>query len=153
MKKFKLVVIMCLVMTFLLVGCGDKTALTSAGFTETMEGKEFRVADVSSDYADYDYIDSVTIAQSADGWQIEFYVLEDENYAQGMFNENKSFFESTKGNSSSESSVSVGNHSSYALTSGGVYMCVSRIDNTLIYTRVDSEYKNTVKDIVKELGY
>ena len=32
-------------------------------------------------------------------------------------------------------------------------MVVSRIDNTVIYVNVDNNYKDTVKDILDELGY
>ena len=32
-------------------------------------------------------------------------------------------------------------------------MVVSRIDNTVIYVNVDDNYKDTVKDILDELGY
>ena len=34
----------------------------------------------------------------------------------------------------------------------GKYMVVSRIDNTVIYVNVNDNYKDTVKDILKELG-
>lgn len=90
---------------------------------------------------------------SSDGWQVEFYVLDDSANATAMFNTNKNIFENYKGNSSSEKSSSIGNSASYSLTSSGYYMYLCRIDNTLLYVKVQDIYKDTVKDLVKELGY
>lgn len=70
-----------------------------------------------------------------------------------MFNTNRSTFESYKGNSSSESSSSMGNYSSYTLTSNGYYMHLCRVDNTLLYVKVNDTYKDSVKKLIKELGY
>ena len=30
---------------------------------------------------------------------------------------------------------------------------LSRIDNTLVYIDIDESYKDTVKDLIKEIGY
>ena len=70
-----------------------------------------------------------------------------------MFLTNKTTFESYKSNSSTELKTTMGNYETYALTSGGYYMYVSRVDNTLLYLRVDDKYKATVKSLVEELGY
>lgn len=154
MKKRKfLFVVICFFMLFALTGCGSKTVKNTSDFKSIAENHNYTITDVTSQYASYGYIKEATVAQSSDGWQVEFYVLDDEGNATSMFNTNKSTFENYKGNSSSESSSSMGNYSSYTLTSSGYYMHLCRVDNTLLYVKVPDTYKDDVKNLVKELGY
>lgn len=64
---------------------------------------------------------------------------------------NKAKFE----NSAATSQVTFNgkNYSSYSITTGGKYKFVERVEKTVIYLNVDKEYKDDVKDLVKELGY
>ena len=41
----------------------------------------------------------------------------------------------------------------YDLESGGYYMHLTKVDNTLLYVRVPSNYKENAKKIIKDLGY
>lgn len=140
-------------MFLVLTGCGKKTAITTDDFITLSKSKGYAISDVTSQYESYGYINEGTVAQSKDGFQVEFYVLKDEVYATNMFNTNKTNFENSKGNSSTSSSSSMGNYSSYSLTSNGYYMHVCRVDNTLLYVRVKDTYKATVKDFIENLGY
>ncbi len=145
--------VVCFLMLFALTGCGNKNAITTSDFKSKTENLSYVTTDVTSQYASYGYIQEATIAQSSDGYQVEFYVLDDAGNATSMFNTNKATFESYKGNSSTESSSSMGNYSSYSLTSSGYYMYLCRVDNTLLYVKVKDTYKNSVKSLIKELGY
>jgi len=156
MGKIKKVVLsfICFVILFTLTGCGDKVALTPEEFKNKMEFKEFSIQDATSQMSDYDYIEQVYLAISKDSsYQIEFYELSDNDYAMAFFNNNKEIFEDSKSSSTSETSVSIGNNNKYTLTTDGSYKVVSRIDNTVIYVNVYKDYKETVKDILDELGY
>ena len=64
-----------------------------------------------------------------------------------------SILHNSKGNGATESSANIGNYSTYGLTSNGYYMYVSRVDNTLLYAKVSTTYKDAVKSIIKDLGY
>lgn len=140
-------------MLFALTGCGSKQVITTSDFKTKTKSLNYNTADVISQYSSYEYIKEATVAQSSDGYQVEFYVLDNVDNATSMFNTNKSTFESYKGNFSSESSSSMGNYSSYTLTSGGYYMHLCRVDNTLLYVKVEDTYKEPVESLIKELGY
>lgn len=58
-----------------------------------------------------------------------------------------------KSNSSAQTNISGKNYSKYTLSSGEKYMVVSRINNTVVYLDVNSNYKDEVKTILSELGY
>ncbi len=156
MKKVKrlLMGVLCFVVLFTLTGCGNKTSITSADFKSKMESKGYTVQDATSQMSEYDYINQVYIAISSDStYQIEFYELSDSDYASSFFNNNKKTFENSKSSGSAETSVSAGNNAKYTLTTNGKFKVVSRIDNTVIYLNVDDDYKSSVKDVLKDLGY
>lgn len=154
MKRQNIILgLLCAVVLFIMSGCGKKNSITASEFKNMSENIGYTVYDVTNQYSQYDYFDSATIAKSSSEYQVEFYVLTDDSSANGMFNTNKTKFENYKEGSSLSSSASVSNYSTYSLTSGGYYMYLSRIDNTLLYLRVEDEYKNQVKNFVDKLGY
>ena len=153
MKKNIMLGFVLVMMMFTLTGCGSKNALTTDNFKTISKNNSYAIIDVISQYEVYNYVTEATVAQSSDGWQVEFYVLSDNAYATGMFNNNKSIFEGYKGSSAVESSSSMGNYETYSLTSDGYYMYLCRVDNTLFYARVEDTYKDAVKNFVEELGY
>lgn len=154
MKKKNIIFgIICFFMIFALTGCGNKTSITTNEFTTKTKNKNYTITNVKSQYASYEYIKEATVAKSEEGFQIEFYVLDNKENAMNMFETNQKDFESNKQDNSLETSTAVGNYQKYSLLSNGYYMYICRIDNTLIYARVNETYKNTVKDLIKDLGY
>lgn len=148
-----LVVIVGIVMLFISLN-KEKESITGSEFTSLMQEKGFVVDDATSQFSEYGYVDQAYIAAPSDyAYQIEFYELSDVDNAISFYNNNKSIFESSKGNASGETSVSMKNYSKYALSTGGKYKVVSRIDNTVVYLNVDSSYKDTVKDLLDGIGY
>lgn len=154
MKKFS---ITGLVILFLLslAACGTpKTALSADEFRTKAEEAGYEVQDALDQFADAEAVEAVLIAiDKTNDFQIEFYVLQNENQAIQSFNNNKNGFESNKGNESSESSVSLSNYSKYALSTNGQYYVVSRIDRTFIYVVTSDVNKETVNSMLRSLGY
>lgn len=138
---------------FVLTGC-SKTAITANTFKSKMSAKDYKVVDVTSQYSSQIPLKTGYIAvKSDDSYQIEFYELNDASTATSMFNNNKSIFESSKANSSAETTVNGSNFNKYTLTTGNQYKVVCRVDNTLIYLNVADKYKDEVKGILDNLGY
>ena len=138
-KKTIIFSIICIFILTAFSGCTKQNAITNSKFEEKAKEKGFTVGDATAQYESYDYIKTATVAQSPDGWQVEFYVLDEDANAVSMFNTNKS--------------KSVSNYSMYSLVSSGYYMHLYRIDNTLMYVKVDEEYKDAAKEFVGSLGY
>jgi len=142
-------------MLFVVTGCGEKTALTSAEFKTKMEAKDFTVHDASDqeDFAGIDWIKKVYVALDKNrNFKIEFYEITTAEKATAFFDNNKQIFEESKGNAA-VTDVAVGNHAKYSLTSEGKFKVISRIDNTVIYSVNDSEFKDNVNEVLKDLGY
>ena len=151
-KRGILLGVVCLLLLFITTGCMNKKAITTSEFKSKMESAGFSIIDAKEQFSNYQYVKEATVAKNSD-YQIEFYVLSNTERANYMFNTNKDIFQNSKGSSSLETKSNMGNYETYSLTSNGYYMYVCRVDNTLIYLKVNQTYKDAVINIIKNLGY
>ena len=135
----------------ILCGCGNKKAITTRDFKNITEQSGLDTYD-AMDQVVGESIKEVTLAYN-DDYKLEFYVLDSSVSAKNMYEHNKNIFEGRKSGISKYISTDIGNSSTYMLESGGYYMYLSRIDNTLLYVDVMDIYKDKIKEIVKDLGY
>ena len=138
---------------FLLTGCFSKKAISTNEFRNKASNYNFEVVDVAGQYADYGYVKEATVAKSSNNWQVEFYVLSTNDNAKNMFELNKTTFEESINTSSKHSSASIGNYSTYSLTTENNFMYICRIDNTLIYLNIPKGYEKQAQTFIKDLGY
>ena len=132
----------------------EKPSIDAQTFKTIMEEKGYQLADAKSQFSEYDYIEKVYLAaDSKFSYQIEFYQLVDNDYANQFYITNMTKFENAKSSSSIETTVNGKNYSKYTLLSNGKYMVISAINNTAIYVNVDESHKEEVDNILNELGY
>lgn len=151
MKKLSLIAVFVL-FALTLTGCLNKSVKTTDDFVKLAEEKKMKITNAIDQFGYVDFIEEANVA-TADGWQVEFYVLSDVVEAEGMYETNVAKFEAKKANSSTETSSEMGNYDSYGLTTAGFYMYVARVENTLIYLDVEEEYKEDAKAFIEEFGY
>lgn len=156
MKKFKglLFVFIGFICLFLTTGCGNKTAIGSENFKATMDSKEYKIVDATSQFSEYDYVKQVYVAVSSDSkYQIEFYEFDTDNNGMDFYNTNSEKFEKNQENGALKTTVSLGKYNKFTLSGNNKYQVVSRIGNTAIYVDADAKYKDDIKKVVEELGY
>lgn len=141
------------VLAFLLTGCGNKTALSGEDFDKICKENGLEVTNNSSEYEDDNSFKEAYVAKSKDNWEVNYYILNNVTEAETMYSETKGKFEDTIGSSNINTNVTMGNYSTYTLTTNGHYMVVSRVDNTLLIIDVKESYKDDIKAFVKVLGY
>lgn len=151
-KKIIMLSVLFLSLLFI-TGCGNKTMIDTNEFKNKTNENGYTYTDVTSQFKDSVFIKEASIAGSIDGWQIEFYTLEDQNYASSMFEKNKLEFDNERGASSIKTSSSGKNYDRYSLTTSDLYMYLSRIDNTLIYVKENVKNKDAISEFIKDLGY
>ncbi|MBR2744665.1 MAG: hypothetical protein IKE01_05165 [Clostridia bacterium] len=155
--KNTLIIALLVATMFSFSGCGQKKkSITSSEFQSVMKSKNYIVQDGKSQYASYPEITECYLSAPTDrSFTIEFYVLDSDSSAQGMFAKNKSIFEEAKNSSKTraESSISLANYAKYTLKVDDKYKVVSRIDNTLIYVDAPVKSKDEVSNILESLGY
>lgn len=154
-KGFKILTtfMVAIVMTFVVTGC-SKERISAEKFKSKMESKGYNVVDITDQYSSSDKFIKVYVALPKNKtYQIEYYQLKDVDAAISVFESSKTNFENSKGVSSVNTNVSLGNYSKYTLATNGKYKMISRVEDTLIYVDVDSSYKNKVIDAIDSLGY
>ena len=130
----------------------EKEAITAKKFISIMEEQDFLVGEVTEQFEGADIEVEEAYVAVGDDYQIEFYTFEDEKTAEMFFKVNKAKFD--EDSASSRFSLNGKNFNSFSITTDGEYRFVERVDETVIYLDVDEEYKDEVKELVKEeLGY
>lgn len=137
----------------LFTGCGKKKAITSDTFKEKAEASGYTIIDANVQYAAYGYVKEAYIARSDNGYQIEFYVFEDGDYAKGMFNTNKEIIENINGINKMKTEVNLANYNKFSVTTDNTYGYLSRIDNTLVYINTTKENKKEISKFLKKINY
>lgn len=156
MKKIKSIasITLCLVLVFSFSGCSKKVPVTSQEFGDVMTQIGYTVKDIKEQYSDVAFITEAYLAvDKTQSYQIEFYVTSDSGKAENLFEENKQNYEQNKSSAYVRNSYDVGNHSKYTLTTDGMYILISRIDNTLIFVKTFADYKDAVDTAADTLGY
>ena len=145
MKKKILIILLCCIM---LTGCFSKEAISMSKFMGMSSKYNYTLGDVTNQYDSYNVREAVV--SKADGYQIEFYVLETVKDANNMFNVNKNDFKKSSG---TNTSIKATNYETFKLTNDESYMYICRVDNTLLYVNTDIRYKEQIEEFIKELGY
>ncbi len=145
--------VVMLLAIFMLTGC-SKTSTTTDSFKALAEEKGLVTMDATSQFAQHDFIEEVTLAISEDqSYQFEFYVMSDKANAKAFFEHNKTIFENSITGNYSQSQFSGNNFANYSATTTDSYMFIEYIDNTVLYINIDKEYKSAAKEFIEGLDY
>lgn len=147
MKRFFRIFIFVF-MALMLSACGDKKALTSSEITAKLSNNGFSITDVTSQMEDK----SISYVASANNgrFQIEYYVFASEEDAKKAYKNNKESFESNKTKGKEKTGES---YEKYTQKLSDTYNLITRVDNTLLYSSVNIEYKGDLNKVIKDLGY
>lgn len=147
MKRFLSIFIM-MVIVFILSACGNKKALSKSEISNKLSHNGFIITDVTNQIED----SNISYVSSANNnkFQLEYYVFVDENMAKKAYESNKESFEENKTKGKEKNN---GTYQKYTQQLSDTYNLISRVDNTLIYSSVNIEYKKDLNKIIKELGY
>ena len=155
---------------FLVIAIVAVVVLLSTILNKYSDKKPISVDDFESTAKEYGYIlgkdeeflkenpdvEDILIALDKENeYQIEFIVLEDKDTAKETFAFNKENLKELASESSSNisSSVNASKYSMYSVSTSDMYLYVARIDNTVVFATIDIEYKDKVKEFIKEIGY
>jgi hypothetical protein len=150
MKKIMSFILVLVLLTF--SSCStNKEVISYMSFGETLEGMGYTIVDATSQFPEGS-VNGVLLA-ILDTYQIEFYEVPTEEQAIKAFEENKETFDAISSTTSSDSSISLGNYSTYSRTTEDNFYLVTRVENTFIYASVAKEFKEDIEAVVEKLGY
>ena len=142
-----------LIFIFTLTGCMEKKMITSDQFIKLSKENKLTVYNITDQYKKEKKKKKGFVSINLRGWKVEFYELTSSDSAEEMFDTNKALFEKEKTKNSSDASSNIRNYNTYSLTTSLNYYYLSRVDNTLLYVKVDLSHKKDVKKFIDKLGY
>ena len=155
MKKRIYLLFTCIISILLLTGCFTKKEITTEKFKEIAEKRNYQIADVIDQYSSSSSIKEATVARNQEkDFQIEFYVLDSEENATNMFNNNEAIFRDDESNKMvTQYKTTMPNYSIYKVTINGKYKYLCRVNKSFLYINADEENKTEIEEFVKEMGY
>lgn len=148
MKRiFKIFIMITMLLT--LSACSEKNKLTKDFTLEKLSSNGFLITDVTNQIED----ENISYIASANNnkFQIEYYIFVDEKTALKAYKNNKDSFENTSKTKGKEKKSD--NYQKYTQKLSDTYNLLLKVDNMLIYSSVNIEYKSDLNKIISDLGY
>ena len=147
MKKI-IKILMFLFIIVALSGCGSKKVLKPSDVQNKLSSLGFSINDITN-YMEDKNIKSVITANNGK-YQIEFFTFNSKKNAKEAYNTNvKSFL----ANKNVKKEKNEDNYDKFTQELSDTYNFVIRLDNTLLYSSINLEYKNDLNKIIKKLNY
>lgn len=138
----------CLLIIVTLSGCGSKKALKSNDIKNKLSNLGFTINDVTS-YMEDKNIKNVITANNGK-YQIEFYTFDSKEDAKKAYENNVKNFTINKKNKKEKHED---NYDKFTQELSDTYNMVIRLNNTLLYSSINLEYKRDLNKTIKNLGY
>ena len=146
MKKI-IKILMFLFIIVALSGCGSKKVLKPSDVQNRLSSLGFSINDITN-YMEDKNIKSVITANNGK-YQIEFFTFNSKKNAKEAYNTNvKSFL----ANKNVKKEKNEDNYDKFTQELSDTYNVVIRLDNTLLYSSINLEYKNDLNKIIKKLN-
>lgn len=147
-----------IILSFFLLLCScsvNKVAKTSEEFTDffTSENLNYYIENITNQFENDD-IQSVIIAANLEKeYQIEFLEFNTVEKAIQVYEETKEKIDELVTNSNGSKGINYENANRYSKKNENIYSIVSRIDNTIVYSKCSIDDMQEIGNIVKDLGY
>ncbi len=154
MKRFIFIFCLCL---FLLCGCTNESNESKAvgnisSFEDVCGNNGFSVVDNINNYMGVNYISDAKLA-TYNNISIEMVIYTDDASAKKVQDEHIKSFRKIKNTATTENKEKGSNYYKFWMVSNGYYMVSSRIGNTLIFSKTVLSNKESVENILEDLGY
>ena len=157
MKKIKKIILSLLLLpcVFMLSGCFTQKSITADQFKNIMEKNGYEVIESTDQYKEIMKVKKSYIALYKNRkFQFELIEFDTIEEAIKIYEINKQKFEEKKSNvANMYINLDGKNFSKYRCISGGKYMALTRVNNTLMYVDVNQEYEKEVNKAIKKFGY
>ena len=150
MKKF-LLMLLVISWAILTTGCMTREKLTPYDFKLNLEKRGFVVSDKTLTQSNQKITSYYVATNSEKKYEIEYYELNNEMTAQGIYLKYKEQMITTGAQVSTE--VNLGNSEKYVDNYNGKYRVASRVANTVIWIDANIEYQEEIKSLLREIGY
>ena len=152
MKKV-LIILFSFLVIITLSGCSKKN-INMDKFTEIMKKNGYSVSNITDKYKGISQLkEAATSINESDKWQIDFYVLDSNESALKIYNNNVDTFKFLKNDKDKEIVKTDKNYSKYILITNNSYGVIAINNNTIIYISANSKAKDKIDKLLREIGY
>lgn len=147
-----------IILSFFLLLCScsvNKVAKTSEEFLDFFSNEDlnYYVENITNQFENDD-IQSVIIAVKLEKeYQIEFLEFNTIEKAMQVYKETKEKIDKLVTNSKGSKEINYENANKYSKKNEDIYSIVSRIDNTIVYSKCSIDDMQEIGNIIKDLGY
>lgn len=147
-----------IILSFFLLLCScsvNKVAKTSEEFLDFFSNEDlnYYVENITNQFENDD-IQSVSIAVKLEKeYQIEFLEFNTIEKAMQVYEETKEKIDKLVTNSKGSKEINYENANKYSKKNEDIYSIVSRIDNTIVYSKCSIDDMQEIGNIIKDLGY
>lgn len=147
-----------IILSFFLLLCScsvNKVAKTSEEFLDFFSNEDlnYYVENITNQFENDD-IQSVIIAVKLEKeYQIEFLEFNTIEKAMQVYEETKEKIDKLVTNSKGSKEINYENANKYSKKNEDIYSIVSRIDNTIVYSKCSIDDMQEIGNIIKDLGY
>ncbi len=153
MKKISLLLLF--ICFLFMTGCTskeEKVVKTLDDFQAACSNQGFTVTDNMGEYQNVDYITGSYIA-TLDNMTIEMVIYDNADDATKAQESQIDVFNTMKGSGAVINKDKGKNYYKYDMVTNGFYTVNTKVDNTLIFSRVSVDNKDTIEKILNEMGY
>lgn len=152
--KNKSYVVIGIIMSLLLTGCGEKKEITGQTFKTKMEDKGYQVTNIVDNITNYTYLETAYKATEKDTFcEMNFYQTTDTEHAIYLYDNTKKALEELQDTTKKKTSNNFANYNRYLVTTGTNFYAISRINNTVVIIDSSKSCEKTLKQALKTLGY
>lgn len=151
MKKYFIKIITIIFILLANCGCTNKSVLSTTAFSSVLKSHDFEIIDITNQYSKEPNIDKVYIGKNKDKYQIEYFIILNEETAKTIFNENIKAYNNLSG--TTKTKVEGNNFIKYTFLTNSYYVVISKVENTFIYIEAPIDYKNEIDIILEEMNY
>lgn len=135
---------------------GPKTALTTNEFKKIAKENNLNVNNLelvdSNGNPNKDIKEAIN-AKSENGWQLEYYIIENDKKAKNIFKETEQIYLTFKNDLTEQEKKSKENYDIFTMKTQTSFMHVARIDNTILTTSASDDDEKQIIKIINKLGY
>lgn len=152
MKKV-LIILFSFLVIITLSGC-NKKYIDLNNFSKIMKKNGYSVSNITSKYKSIPQLkEAATSINESEKWQIDLYILDSNESALKIYNNNVKTFKQLKKDKDKEILKKSKNLSKYILISDNSYGVVAINNNTIIYVSANNSAQDKIDKLLREIGY
>ena len=150
MKK----IVLGIIVLFLVCGCGnkEKVAKETSDFETVCSNNKYVSKDIMEEYRSKDYITKAVKCTINEG-ELEMIVYDTDETAKKIQDKQIEIFNNLRSTGNIIKKETGKNYYKYTMVSNGYYMVSSRIDNTVIFTKITLDEKENIDELLSDIEY